>query len=405
MARILRLFTQHFPYDGGETFLIEELSQLSAAFDTVIVMPSDVTSRELQMELPGNVHIEELTFSSNNLRLRRILGKYGLRILGMYVYEFYKSKHRWKYVLEAKWNVLRLVGLINKSESIPQEWKEEDSIWYTYWFNDWTSILAWKRRLGWKNRLVTRAHGFDFDEAQRASGYHPFRHCEMQDVNQVVQISDYGKHYMLKQLGKDLPISRSYLGSKDCGEGPINADNVYTLVTCSNLVPLKRLQLMPLLLSHIGIPFQWIHFGGDDARLASLAALTQNYLDATQFEFKGLKSNSEILEYYSENAVDVFMNISEMEGLPFSMIEASSFGIPLMGCAICGVPEIVNEDTGLLIPKDFDPKEVAKQLELKLQTTFRDKLFRSGVREFWKKNFRADNNYPDFISNNLITEN
>jgi hypothetical protein len=48
---------------------------------------------------------------------------------------------------------------------------------------------------------------------------------------------------------------------------------------------------------------------------------------------------------------------------------------------------------------------VAKQLELKLQTTFRDKRFRSGVREFWKKNFRADNNYPDFISNNIKREN
>ena len=141
MARILRLFTQHFPYHGGETFLIEELPQLSAAFDTVIILPSDITSRELQMDLPSNVRIEVLSFNENNLRFRKVVGKYGLRILGMYAYEFYKSKHRWKYISEGKWNLYRLVGLINKSESIPAEWKEEGGVWYTYWFSDWTSIL------------------------------------------------------------------------------------------------------------------------------------------------------------------------------------------------------------------------------------------------------------------------
>lgn len=405
MARVLRLFTQCFPYKGGETFLIEELPHLSAAFDTVIICPSDSSATELQVVLPSNVRIEKLVLHENSIRLRSLLGKYGWQILKMYFYEFYASKHRWKYIQQWKWNFFRLMGLINKSESIPENWRDENSIWYTYWFHDWTSILSWKRRLGWKNRLVTRAHGFDFDEAQQARGYHPFRFAEVKYINQVVQISDYGKEYMLQQLGSTQPIVRSYLGSKDLGEGPVGTSPIFTLVTCSNLVPLKRLHLLPELLSHLKVPFQWIHFGGDSKGLDSLTEMTLHYLDATQFEFKGQKSNAEILEFYTQHPVDVFMNVSELEGLPFSMIEAASFGIPLLGCDVCGVPEIVNNATGLLIPKNFEPKKVATQLEEYLKNTFRDMQFRKGVREFWKENFRADNNYPEFISNTIKREN
>lgn len=405
MARILRLFTQNFPYKGGETFLIEELPHLSASFDSVILIPSDTTSKELQIELPKNVQIEVLHLDPNAFRLRSILGNYLWKILGMYVYEFFTSEHRWKYILEGKWNFFRLVGLIAKSEGIPETWKQEDSIWYTYWFHDWTSILSWKRRLGWNQRLLTRAHGFDFDEAQQARGYHPFRRSEIKYVSEVVQISDYGMKYMIQRLGTQTPIRRSYLGSRDCGKGPVGTEPIYTLVTCSNLVPLKRLRLLPELLSHLTVPFQWVHFGGDEKGLASLKELTLQYIDATQFEFKGQKSNAAVLEYYAQHPVDVFMNISELEGLPFSMIEAISFGIPLMGCAVCGVPEIVNDKTGMLISKDFDSKEIAMQLELNLKNTFREKTYREGVRKFWYENFRADNNYPDFISNNIKREN
>lgn len=405
MAKILRLFTQFFPYQGGETFLIEELPHLSAYFDLVIICPSDRNSHQLQLTLPRNVEVEWLDLETRKLRLRALIRKYFIQLLSLYIYELIHSKNRWKYIRDWNWNFFRLIGIIHKSESIPTSWKHEDSIWYTYWFHDWTSILSWKKRLGWKNRLVTRAHGFDFDEAQQFRGYHPFRHSEIRMVNRVVQISNYGRQYMLSQLGRSQPIVLSYLGSRDCGQGPLPDGPNFTLVTCSNLVSLKRLHLMPEILSHLEIPFHWIHFGGDKEGLAKLTNLTIEYLDATQFEFKGQKENAQILEFYTYHPVDAFINISELEGIPFSMIEAASFGIPLVGCDICGVPEIVNERTGMIIPKYFDTKEVAKHLEISLKTNFRDASFRKGVREFWNDSFRADNNYPKFITNNLKRKN
>ena len=48
------------------------------------------------------------------------------------------------------------------------------------------------------------------------------------------------------------------------------------------------------------------------------------------------------------------MNVSESEGIPVSIMEASSFGIPVIATNVGGVGEIVeNGYNGLLLNKDF----------------------------------------------------
>ena len=100
--------------------------------------------------------------------------------------------------------------------------------------------------------------------------------------------------------------------------------------------------------------------------------------------------------------VNLFINVSELEGIPVSLMEAISFGIPIIGCDICGVPEIVNEQTGLLLEKDFDVKEAAAKIELFLGSKASDINFRKGVKLFWNENFNADKNYPEFINKYLL---
>jgi glycosyltransferase involved in cell wall biosynthesis len=96
------------------------------------------------------------------------------------------------------------------------------------------------------------------------------------------------------------------------------------------------------------------------------------------------------------------MNVSELEGIPVSIMEAISFGIPVTGCRICGVPEIVTSQTGLLLEKDFDVDEVAHQVkEFLLKNADETATFRKGVREFWNVNFNAKENYLRFIESHL----
>jgi glycosyltransferase involved in cell wall biosynthesis len=78
-------------------------------------------------------------------------------------------------------------------------------------------------------------------------------------------------------------------------------------------------------------------------------------------------------------------------------MEAISFGIPVTGCDVCGLPEIVNEKTGILLEEHFDPKLVAQKIEVFLKEKSRDAQYRQGVKEFWRENFNAERNYAEFV--------
>ena len=62
-----------------------------------------------------------------------------------------------------------------------------------------------------------------------------------------------------------------------------------------------------------------------------------------------------------------------------------------------GTCEIVNEETGFLIEKDFDTKELAdKILTLKKNKNFIH--LRNTTREYWKEHFFSDTNYSLFFN-------
>jgi glycosyltransferase involved in cell wall biosynthesis len=49
-------------------------------------------------------------------------------------------------------------------------------------------------------------------------------------------------------------------------------------------------------------------------------------------------------------SLDVLVHPSLAEGTPNSIIEAMSFGLPVIASAVGGVPEVVSEETGILVP-------------------------------------------------------
>ncbi|MBK8368427.1 MAG: glycosyltransferase [Bacteroidetes bacterium] len=96
------------------------------------------------------------------------------------------------------------------------------------------------------------------------------------------------------------------------------------------------------------------------------------------------------MDFYKDKPVDLFVNVSEIEGIPVSIMEAISFGIPCIGTNVGGVSEIVNEQTGFLIDKNFEPNEVAELLSKYLSKLPLEKNeFRLGVKLFWKENYDA----------------
>ncbi len=396
----LYLFTEKFPHEGGEPFLETEISYLSKAFEKIFIFPLSSHGSE---KLPMPPNVEVLDFETNRpVYLKKILLKHGWIVIKWFVLEFIKSPHRFKYITQFNWNFKRLVGLLNNAIELKitinhlNLFKPHQTLYYSYWFNDWASILAIAKQLGLQGKLVSRTHGFDFDEQQQGRGYHPFRYVEIPKLNKVYQVSEYGQNYMDKRFSRAKNLVKSKLGVIENGVNPISNNQIYQIVSCSNFVPLKRVHLIIEILSHLKIPYHWTHFG-TGIGMEQVKVKAKNELNIDNYSFKGFVPNKDLMECYKANAVDLFINVSELEGLPVSLMEAISFGIPIVGCNICGVPEIVSKQTGVLLELDFIPSQAAVQIQEFLESKARNHEFKKGVKDFWANNFDADKNYTDFL--------
>ena len=111
----------------------------------------------------------------------------------------------------------------------------------------------------------------------------------------------------------------------------------------------------------------------------------------------GAVPNTAVLEWYATNPVHLFISLSENEGIPVSMMEAIGSGIPILSTDVGGCSEIVNDRTGMLIPKDTSAEQVARSIEQFASSPMNSAAYRSGVRSFWAEHFDMERNYDHFF--------
>ena len=73
-------------------------------------------------------------------------------------------------------------------------------------------------------------------------------------------------------------------------------------------------------------------------------------------------------------AFDMYVSSSIKEGLPYTIIEAATTGLPIVATAVGGVPEIVSESSALLVPPKSTAKLAAAIKSLILSQDLREKL-------------------------------
>lgn len=401
--KILLLFTSAFPFGKGEQFIETEIGFLADAFKEVHVFPLEFTGDE--RPLPANVKVKKLLLYQPYSRPKLFLRK-GLLLLGWYRKQLKITRHPEKYKgrFSEHFNMLmHRVADASNAGAVLAQYPPEKTIVYSYWFNVWATVLLFSRAQQLHQLpVLIRAHGGDLDVQQRKTGYFPFRSLEMEMAVRVRSVSAYGEQLLLsaypEHAGKT-GVSR--LGVLDNGDNPHAATDVFRIVSCSFVYGLKRLHLIAETLGFLGFRAEWHHFGDGELmeELQKQAAALPENIAVT---FHGLVPNRKVLDFYAAQQVDLFMNVSELEGIPVSIMEAISFGIPVTGCRICGVPEIVTEETGFLLEKDFSPAALAAQITAYRDKSFAEKTaFRAGVKTFWKTNFNAAVNYPAFISEDL----
>ncbi len=188
-----------------------------------------------------------------------------------------------------------------------------------------------------------------------------------------------------------------YLGSfKNNDVVNVNNPNEFHICTCSRMVALKRLDVLldALSLWDDG-DIYWTHLGNGELEMM-LREKAKNVMEnnhRVHIHFTGYMPNEMVKTYYEEHPVDLFINLSSTEGLPISIMEAISYGLPVIATDVGGTSEIVNDSFGILIDSSISPEIVIKQiLSFKRLPEETRNEYREKAYLHWKNYFDAENN-------------
>lgn len=277
--------------------------------------------------------------------------------------------------------------------------KQDNIILYSYWFNNNVIVASKLKKYlvnkGWKNvKVVTRAHG----QGDLYIEYRPQMKLINEQVDKVFTISSNGADFLADHGIKRCIIETNRLGVRKQNLHLVDK-HMSSIVSCSTLNHNKRVERIIESLSLIkNQNIKWTHFG-DGALYNDLVELCERILPSNIiWEIKGNVSNEEILHYYLEEQPSCFINVSNIEGIPVSIMEAFSCKIPVIATDVGATSEIVNNGlNGYLIDKEFDNSEL-KSLIIKLckDAELNSRLSIEAYNT-WNKKFNSDVNFNLFI--------
>ena len=368
--RKLVLLTNQYPYvQGDHVFVESEVAALAARFDEVEIFNyTPGTSTQCAALLPnvtygGNLYGSQLSTKVRALASPALLGK--SCAVGVKELRAGRLKGHWGRFLSAV-----AVGMTLAHDSRLRHALVEpntDVSVYSFWGMGAGLVVPWLPKA--VKTVTLRLHRYDLYEEE--SGYLPFRTSMFSRAENILAISEAAKRYLIEsypghRLNNKVILSR--LGSAVALETqaqPIeNAGEI--IVSCSNLIAVKRVDRIVDMLETIPLekPLTWIHFGGGVLEHELKSRASQLDRPGLTIEIRGAIPHSEIIEFYRSHKVSAFLNVSASEGVPVSIMEAISYGIPVVATDVGGTAEIVGSrlKTGELIPANFTADELAGTL-------------------------------------------
>lgn len=403
----LFLFTNGYPYGKGEKpFIDPEVNALKDIYELTIV---SYASPEKIEDKPSFTKLDE---KIKNIRIQ-ISDSKASKLFGAILAFF-----------DPKW-IRELISILKTRQKIISRIKEslsfyicakkiyrwikktgildstENSIVYSFWNTTYALALCWYKERYGKFRLVSRIHGYDlFNERVKRGQRQPFK-CYMDSAEDMVFFaSEDGYNYYVNYFAED-KNSEKYrvlrLGVPELKlSGELAKSDCFELVSCSNLIPLKRVDLIIRTLAELPdfVKIKWTHFGTGalQPELEELAARMLGDKTNISYEFAGFIENDKLLRRYCSMYVDCFITTSSSEGLPVSIMEAMSAGIPIIATNVGGMAEEVSEN-GILLPANPGVEEV-KNAIISIYGKSDEEIaqMRNASRSIWDERFNQEKN-------------
>ena len=405
MKKII-LVTSNFPYYGGEQFLETEVKYYckNKNIEFVIIPLSYTNIRK--RDIPSFIKVDKTFVDTPMTNISKVI----------YIFKSLKNKYFYKeFVGESffngskikyfLWSMLKMQRFYEKFDNFFKEEKNlENTIIYTYWHNEATYALqSLKDKYNYK--LISRIHGYDLYKERRPFNYMPLKKHFINNIDKIYTITENANKYLNENYGfNDDVLELSRLGVDDQNIISLPSDgNRLHIVSCSFLVEVKQVDKIIESLKRIShqlpnISFRWSHIG-DGVLYDELVSLANKSLKDSvnvTFNFIGNLANNDVYEFYKDNKIDVFINVSKSEGVPVSIMEAMSCHIPIIAPDVGGIKDMVlNGYNGYLLSKDCEVNEIVKALsDLEY---FKDVITREHSYQIFLDKYNAKQNYGSFV--------
>jgi glycosyltransferase involved in cell wall biosynthesis len=408
--KVLFFFTNEYPFSSGETFIENEIESLANAFLTIIIVTNNVTNKN-KRKTPENVFVIRDNFELGYLeKLVSLFALFSKLFINEFLFLLKNniplSKTNLAYMLISLKRGKKIERFLKK-ETLKYKYNSEIYL-YSYWCMDESIGISLFKKNNAFVKAFTRAHRMDLYFYSTTNGYLPYKQFIIDSLDIFFSISKDGISYMKDRLHLKINnnVQVSYLGTKKYkSKKDINnfTDNK-RVISCSNIYPNKRVHLISDSLKLVETPVEWNHFGEymDFTRPEYKNKLNQtlNSLKKTNhlFALKGRFSNTELMNHLKETGYDLFINVSESEGIPVSIMEAFSFGIPVIATNVGGVSEIVEDNiNGFLLEENPTPEQIAIKINSFYSLNIIEKnVLRTNAFETWSNKFNSKTNYKNF---------
>ena len=409
MGKLLFLITSIYPYE--ETFLVTEIQYLSKKFQKIIII-SNHPGNNKELDMPNNVEVVRHPYElSKKQKLFSIF-----QILSPLFWKEFSSIRKKHKISKTVINTMLLSLVRGKKANAflietSNKYKSDCTLHvYNYWCNDMALGTALFHKSNPHIKCISRTHGSDVYHEASACNYLPYRSFIANNLSTIYTISNYGKQYIQKEWGNvskaAITISKLGVNNSFGINTSIKKDNNLKIISCSSFSLVKRLDLLIKAFSLIkNFNIEWIHIGNGELQ-NEIIQLAKTTLTASNinFTFTDRIKNRELFKLYNSINADLFINVSSTEGIPVSIMEAISFGTPIIATNVGAVNEIVNEKNGILLPPNPSPEQIAFSIsnfnDLSPEAILK---MRKASRFKWETDYKAEENYSNF-TNKIITK-
>ena len=402
----IAILTNAYPYLPGEQFIEDEIGYWAAHDDISVTLlpalaagkPRPVPARvAVGLDMAGTIGAGRLWFM-----LAALCSAIFWRELG------YLRQSRKIHPRTVARALLHTSKALEQAAQLQRHAKAHGRIdvAYCYWNDTQACAAVLARETGAVRKVVSRVHGFDLYEARRDHGYMPLKRQFIAAFDAIFALSHEARSYLQRTYGappENIRISPLGVPLAGALARPSRAGFLHVM-SVSSCLRVKRLDRMVDALRlladrHRNIRMTWTHVGGGPLleETMALARLKLAGLDNLDFRFTGELPHHAVKARYLDAPVDMLVNTSESEGVPVSIMEAMSAGVPVVAPDVGGISSLVSGRCGVLLSPHPDAREIADAMDRVAFADGHDRL-RANARQAIEAGFDAARNYRDFVA-------